>query len=139
MLSVGSISLPQVVRASSRRKTEHRRGESRGGEPARRNSRETSSTLIWSAGSLSVARSCPTLRDTADGSLPGASVHGTFRQASRSGLPRPAPAAMYSQPFVFRTLIGHMYAAEHHSAIKTDTTESFMVRWMDLARVCHTE
>ena len=30
-------------------------------------------------------------------------------------------------------------AVEYYSAIKTDTTESFMVRWMDLARVCHRE
>ena len=32
-----------------------------------------------------------------------------------------------------------MYAVEYYSAIKMDTTESFMVRWMDLVRVCHTE
>ena len=68
-----------------------------------------------------VAQSCPTLRDPMDCSLPGSSAHGIF------------------QARVLEWGAIAFSAMEYYSAIKKNTFESVLMRWMKLEPIIQTE
>ena len=68
-----------------------------------------------------VAQSCPTLRDPMDHSLPGSSVHGIF------------------QARVLEWGAIAFSAMEYYSAIKKNTFESVLMRWMKLEPILQVE
>ena len=63
-----------------------------------------------------VTQSCPTLRDPMDCSLPGSSVHG-----------------------IFQARVLEWVASAFYSAIKKNTFESVLMRWMKLDSIIQSE
>ena len=68
-----------------------------------------------------VAQSCPTLRDPMDFSLPSSSVHGVF------------------QARVLEWDAIAVSAMKYYSAIKRNTFESVLTRWMNLEPITQSE
>ena len=68
-----------------------------------------------------VAQLCPTLRDPMDFSLPGSSVHGIFQAR-----------VVEWDAIAFSTM-------KYYSAIKRNTFESVLTRWMNLEPITQSE
>ena len=68
-----------------------------------------------------VAQSCPTLSDLMDCSLPGSSIHGIF------------------QARVLEWVAIAFSSMEYYSAIKKNTFESVLMRWMKLEPIIQSE
>ena len=68
-----------------------------------------------------IAESCPNPSDPMDCSLPGSSIHGIFQAKVLDGVPLPSPIM------------------EYYLAIKRNTFESVLMRWMNLEPIIQSE